>query len=998
MSEVEAQNPTLAEEEHVEELGDAVGQEHAEETQSQEEHGEHAQTDVIEDPSVEVEENAAGVGEAAEVEPKSPVEPTADVATEEVKESPSAPTSPSKPKLTAKPTVTTKSPAGKAYGTPGTPLVKKVISSGTFGPGTTRAPPAASKTTSLAGAISKPSTTPTSPVKRAVSAVAPRASMAAPTTARTPAPPTAATRRASLVPPTRQSTMGTAAKPAVTTSTANRTPSATGHAARPSVTSPDSVASLKSSSSAKPRAPVTDAAKRATPTSRPSLGPTSAARTPSSPSISSIKEVRGDGKAIEELQAKLTDVTSSLTAKTEALEELTSQVATLQRSFDEARADSDAKQATVDQLEQAKSAAEAELASAKESLAKLQAESEEGSSVLKGVKDDLEIAKSEYHAQTKLVQQLQAQTDRLETDVKAAKENLELLRSSSGEASEAAATAAAVEHEALLKAKTDLEGIREEIEALETVHAKTLAEAQAKVESLEESAARSVALEAQLAELKAENDDKANKVSELEVEILELREEQEKVEEERATTLGKIKELEEEAKKAAAVMKAAVEAAQIKEEELSQSSSSAATAHAEEIQKANEEYEKLSAQLQAVQDELNTALVAIESAKAEAAAAAEEQSARLEVIESTHKAREAELQEEIQKVSAELAGQEAQYNTKVDAVKAEHDQLLQEAFSRAKSEAGSVHSQDLQALRAESQATIEQLRTAHQSTIESLKAEHHAALDNQVKVLEKQIAGQALELNAAREDLAKAKTAATAAISELETVKTHLEETKRVIASLDKSDKDSAIAQLSKELSNAHEEHAALKDMFMASNEHLREITNNHVTELEEAAKGRVEEVTKLKAVHQEEIDTLTKDRTALTMQLSDLQGELSTLKAQLTPEVTASPRSNGAAHARSSSITRDDLQKMHEAHNLKLYDLQAEHDRAMRVLKEELETVLSKADELNQEVSRKTMEIQYLEQETDESQDQITRYVRIFGFKSFVVGLCSLAVVYGLF
>jgi hypothetical protein len=29
-------------------------------------------------------------------------------------------------------------------------------------------------------------------------------------------------------------------------------------------------------------------------------------------------------------------------------------------------------------------------------------------------------------------------------------------------------------------------------------------------------------------------------------------------------------------------------------------------------------------------------------------------------------------------------GQEAQYNAKVDAVKAEHDQLLQEAFSKAK--------------------------------------------------------------------------------------------------------------------------------------------------------------------------------------------------------------------------------------------------------------------------------------------------------------------------
>lgn len=347
-------------------------------------------------------------------------------------------------------------------------------------------------------------------------------------------------------------------------------------------------------------------------------------------------------------------------------------------------------------------------------------------------------------------------------------------------------------------------------------------------------------------------------------------------------------------------------------------------------------------------------------------------------------------------------------------MKVEHDQLLQEAFARAKvstnnrnvshmiliflqSEAGSAHGQDLQSLRAESQATMEQLRAAHQSTIDSLKAEHQAALDNQVKALEKQIANQSLELNAAREDLTRAKATASAATSELENVKSQLDEAKQLISSLDKSDKDATIAQLSKELANAHEEHAALKDMFVASNEHLREITNNHVTELEEAAKGRVEEVTKLRAAHQEEIDALTKDRTALTMQLSDLQGELATVKAQAADPATPS-RTNGAAHARSSSVSRDDLQKMHEAHNLKLYDLQAEHERALQALQDELEAARSKADDLNQEIARKAMEIQYLEQDQDESQDQITRYVKVFGFKSFLVGLGTLAVIYGLF
>ena len=66
--------------------------------------------------------------------------------------------------------------------------------------------------------------------------------------------------------------------------------------------------------------------------------------------------------------------------------------------------------------------------------------------------------------------------------------------------------------------------------------------------------------------------------------------------------------------------------------------------------------------------------------------------------------------------------------------------------------------------------------------------------------------------------------------------------------------------------------------------------------------------------------------------------------------------------------------------------------------MQKELHDVRKTADDLNQELTRKNMEIQYLEQDQEESQDQITRYVRIFGLKSFLGGLVTLAVIYGLF
>lgn len=94
-------------------------------------------------------------------------------------------------------------------------------------------------------------------------------------------------------------------------------------------------------------------------------------------------------------------------------------------------------------------------------------------------------------------------------------------------------------------------------------------------------------------------------------------------------------------------------------------------------------------------------------------------------------------------------------------------------------EAGSAHTQDLQALRAESQASIEQLRAAHQNTIDGIKADHQAALDSQVKALEKKLQSRDLELKATQEDLSKAKSALAASVPELESIKAQLDEARR---------------------------------------------------------------------------------------------------------------------------------------------------------------------------------------------------------------------------
>jgi DNA repair exonuclease SbcCD ATPase subunit len=295
---------------------------------------------------------------------------------------------------------------------------------------------------------------------------------------------------------------------------------------------------------------------------------------------------------------------------------------------------------------------------------------------------------------------------------------------------------------------------------------------------------------------------------------------------------------------------------------------------------------------------------------------------------------------------------------------------------------------------------MEQLRAAHQDTINGLKAEHAATLESRVKALEKKLSNQDLELKATQDDLAKAKASLDVARTEVESLIAQRDEARNEAAAAAASsapDQSEEVGRLTKELSHAKDDHAALTDVLALTKASLTEMSESHSKELEEAAKGRAEEVTKLRAVHDEEVASLATQKSEMLTRLSDLEGELATLKASVAAEPPTSPKANGngVAHLPSPGVTKEELQRMHEAHNLKLHDLQAEHEKALKALNEELDKSHSKADELQQDLARKAMEIKYLEQEQDDSQDQITRYVRFFGLHFLLGGAVASAVVY---
>jgi conserved oligomeric Golgi complex subunit 6 len=273
-------------------------------------------------------------------------------------------------------------------------------------------------------------------------------------------------------------------------------------------------------------------------------------------------------------------------------------------------------------------------------------------------------------------------------------------------------------------------------------------------------------------------------------------------------------------------------------------------------------------------------------------------------------------------------------------------------------------------------------------------------LASQVQTFQKQLANQALELKATAEDLAKAKAMQSTSHQEMETLKAQLDEARQAAlatASAAAADKDAEIERLTKELSNVREDLDGINEVYHVAQDSMQEMNNNHKKELEEAAKGRADEVSKIRAAHDIELQSLLTDKAALVTKLSDLEGELLSLQASAaSTETTASPKRNGAATASAETVTKDELRRMHDAHNLKMNDLRAQHDKELRALQEQVDAALAKAGEVEQDLERKKMEIMYLEQDQEESQDQITKYVKLFGFKSFLGSICGLAVIIG--
>ena len=263
-------------------------------------------------------------------------------------------------------------------------------------------------------------------------------------------------------------------------------------------------------------------------------------------------------------------------------------------------------------------------------------------------------AKVAANTQDMLVGTLKDQIQKLEVELSLSQDKSKALEQSHAADATSTAKAASIEHESLLQAQANLKAISDETEILKAAHSQTLEDSRTQIKVLEEKAAESEKLKAQVASLKLEKEDNANKLSELEIEILELKETQEGLEDTRDSLHRRITTLEDDLAKAAVASALAVEVASAKEEEHSAKLKAQAEQHEGELAAQSKRYDEIAASLKTLEAQYADTSKACEQSKQDIISIEQTHLSKLSELEQAHAAQQDAQSAEFAKVKGEL--------------------------------------------------------------------------------------------------------------------------------------------------------------------------------------------------------------------------------------------------------------------------------------------------------------------------------------------------------
>lgn len=266
----------------------------------------------------------------------------------------------------------------------------------------------------------------------------------------------------------------------------------------------------------------------------------------------------------------------------------------------------------------------------------------------------LKEARDTAEAQVTLVETLKARIQELEVALSSSQDKAKALENIHAANAASAAEAASIEHESLLQAKADLKAISEEAERLKADHKQALEGSTIQVKVLEEKAAENDELKSQVASLKSEKEDNANKLSELEIEILELKETQEGLEDARDSLQRRITTLEDDLAKAAVASALAAEAASGKEKEYVAQLKEQVKQHEEELATRSKRHDEVVASLKSLEEQHADTSKAFEQAEQDKISIEQAHASKLSELQEAHAAQRDDQSAEFAKVKAEL--------------------------------------------------------------------------------------------------------------------------------------------------------------------------------------------------------------------------------------------------------------------------------------------------------------------------------------------------------
>lgn len=193
------------------------------------------------------------------------------------------------------------------------------------------------------------------------------------------------------------------------------------------------------------------------------------------------------------------------------------------------------------------------------------------------------------------------------------------------------------------------------------------------------------------------------------------------------------------------------------------------------------------------------------------------------------------------------------------------------------------------------------------------------------------------------------------------------------------------LKQTREELANTKEDLETFKRILAESQESFTADTEAtkaaHKREVGDLAGSHVEAVKQLKGSHEDVLGKLNAEKATLQGRLEDERdakekalGQVGSLQATIAstpaPAPITSPRTSGV----SPSLTKEEVEKLHQAHNARIIELEAEHAKALEAIQEQLVEKEAALADAEKDAETKILEMEFMASEKEELDSELER------------------------